>query len=435
MSDTLKQLREKLVAKRARLGDLFAHTIKDADTGEEEYDFQSVDADWLPTAILEAKGSDKTKRVCALVKTLTTECNDDQDEVGVIEEAVTSAKAFEERERLDREPAAAAAHPEGQKQFKTLGEMIVADPIWKQWVTDESARKTLQIKLPEMGLRDIYKTLFETTAGWLPESLRTGQVVDAVTRPLQVIDIMPKQNTGFAQVAYMLETTRTHAAAETAEGAAFKESTFVLTPQTSPVRKITDSVPVTDEQLEDVPMAESYLNGRILFGIQQRLDQQIISGDGTPPNLDGILNVSGIQTQARGADAVPDAILKALTLVRTTGRALPTHCLLHPTDSQNLRLLKTADGIYIWGSPSDAVQMRIWGLPVVENESLSQGNGLVGSFMAAWIALVERRGITIEMGFDGSDWTTGQQTLRGSGRWAMPVYRPPAFCTVTGLPA
>jgi hypothetical protein len=55
--------------------------------------------------------------------------------------------------------------------------------------------------------------------------------------------------------------------------------------------------------------------------------------------------------------------------------------------------------------------------------------------MAAWIALVERRGITIEMGFDGSDWTTGQQTLRGSGRWALPVYRPPAFCTVTGLPA
>ncbi|KKK52792.1 hypothetical protein LCGC14_3101350, partial [marine sediment metagenome] len=344
--DTLKQLREKLVAKRARCGEIFACTTKNADTGEHDPDFQKFEADWLPTDVAALKGTEKTRRIRDLLLAMVKECGDMQDEVAVMEEVATSAKAFAERERLDREPAAAAAHPEGQKQFKTLGEMIVADPIWKQWVTDESARKTLQIKLPEMGLRDIYKTLFETTAGWLPESLRTGQVVDAVTRPLQVIDIMPKQNTGFAQVAYMLETTRTHAAAETVEGAAFKESTFVLTPQTSPVRKITDSVPVTDEQLEDVPMAESYLNGRILFGIQQRLDQQIISGDGTPPNLDGILNVSGIQTQARGADAVPDAILKALTLVRTTGRALPTHCLLHPTDSQNLRLLRTADGIY-----------------------------------------------------------------------------------------
>ncbi len=435
MSDTLKQLKDKLAARRKRCGEIFACTTKNADTGENDPDFQKFEADWLPTDVAALKGTEKTRRIRDLVIAMTEECNDMQDEVAVMEEVATSAKAFADRERLDRQPAAAPAHPEGKKEFKTLGEMIVADPIWKQWVTDESARKTLAIKLPEMGLRDIYKTLFETTAGWLPESLRTGQVVDAVTRPLQVIDIMPKQNTGFAQVAYMLETTRTHAAAETAEAGTYKESTFVLTPQTSPVRKITDSVPVTDEQLEDVPMAESYLNGRILFGIQQRLDQQIISGDGTPPNLDGILNVSGIQTQARGADAVPDAILKALTLVRTTGRALPTHVLLHPTDSQNLRLLKTADGIYIWGSPSDAVQMRIWGLPVVENESLSQGTGLVGSFMAAWIALVERRGITIEMGFDGSDWTTGQQTLRGSGRWAMPVYRPPAFCTVTGLPA
>ena len=433
MSDTLKQLQEKLVAKRAKLGDLFAHKSTD-DDGATVYDFQAVEAEWLPDDVEKLKGGAKTTRICELVKEYTAECEALHDEVVIIEEAETSAKAYAERERLDREPAAAAAHPEGKKEFKTLGEMIIADPIWAKWADpDSSARKTHSIKLPDMGLDDIRKTLFETTAGWLPESLRTGQVVDAVTRPLQVIDIMPKQNTGFAQVVYMLETTRTHAAAETAEGAAFKESTFVLTPTTTNVRKITDSVPVTDEQLEDVAMAESYLNGRILFGIQQRLDQQIISGDGTPPNLDGILNVSGIQTQAKGADPVPDAIFKAMTKVRVTGRALPTHILLHPNDWQQIRLLRTADGVYIWGNPSEAGPERVWGLPVVQNESLTENAGLVGSFMSAWIALVERRGITIEMGFDGADWTTGQQTLRGSGRWALPVYRPPAFCTVTGI--
>ncbi|KKM05906.1 hypothetical protein LCGC14_1749380, partial [marine sediment metagenome] len=203
MSDTLKQLQEKLVAKRAKLGDLFAHKSTD-DDGATVYDFQAVEAEWLPDDVEKLKGGAKTTRICELVKEYTAECEALHDEVVIIEEAETSAKAYAERERLDREPAAAAAHPEGKKEFKTLGEMIIADPIWAKWADpDSSARKTHSIKLPDMGLDDIRKTLFETTAGWLPESLRTGQVVDAVTRPLQVIDIMPKQNTGFAQVVYM----------------------------------------------------------------------------------------------------------------------------------------------------------------------------------------------------------------------------------------
>ena len=122
-----------------------------------------------------------------------------------------------------------------------------------------------------------------------------------------------------------------------------------------------------------------------------------------------------------------------MTLIRVTGRALPTHALLHPNDWQQIRLLRTADGIYIWGNPSEAGPERLWGLPVVQNESLTENAGLVGSFMPAWIQLVERRGITVEMGFVGTDFTEGKQTLRASGRWALPVYRPAAFCTVTGI--
>ena len=435
MSDTLKQLRDSLVAKRARLGDLFAHKSTGED-GAPAYDFQAVKADWLPDDVAKLEGTQKTARVCELVKSMTAECEDLQDQVAVIEEAVTSAKAFEDRARIDKEPVRRPAHPEGNKsqdENMTLGKRIVTDPIWAKWAADDSAKKTLAMKFPEMGMADIRKTLFETTAGWAPESLRTGQVVDAVTRPIQVMDIMPTGNTGFAQVVYMLETTRTHAAAEKAEGAAYAESTFVLTETSVTVRKITDSVPVTDEQLEDVTFAESYLNGRLLFGIQQRLDTAVVSGTGVAPIIEGILNVSGIQTQAKGADPVPDAIFKAMTKVRVTGRALPTHVLLHPNDWQQIRLLRTADGIYIWGSPSEAGSERIWGLPVVQAEATTEGTGIVGSFMAAWIMLVERRGITVEMGFDDGDFVEGKHTIRASGRWALPVFRPPAFATVTGI--
>lgn len=430
MSDTLKQLREKLAAKRARLGDLFAHKSTD-DDGKPVYDFQAVEADWLPDDVATLEGTTKSLRIAELANAMTEEVSELHDQVVTLEEASTSAKAFAERERLDRQPASAATHPDGVKaETKSIGQRVVEDPIFKAW---QAGDRSQPIEFPDLGLRDIRKTLFETTAGWAPESLRTGFVAEAVTRPLQAIDIMPSGNTGFAQVVYMRETTRTHSAAEKAEGADYAESTFVLTEASSTVRKITDSVPVTDEQLEDVAMAQSYLEGRLLFGVTQRLDQQIISGDGIAPNIDGILNVGGIQTRARGGDPVPDVIYKCMTDIRVTGRALPTHVLMHPTDWEGIRLLRTADGVYIWGNPSETGAERLWGLPVVQNESLTVTNALVGSFMPAWIQLVERRGITIDMGFVNDDFTKGKQTLRASGRWALPVYRPAVFCTATGL--
>ncbi|KKK98624.1 hypothetical protein LCGC14_2640920, partial [marine sediment metagenome] len=89
--------------------------------------------------------------------------------------------------------------------------------------------------------------------------------------------------------------------------------------------------------------------------------------------------------------------------------------------------------IYIWGNPSEAGPERIWGLPVVQNESLTENTGLVGSFEPAWISLFERRGVVIERGFVGTQFTEGKQTIRGSMRAALVVFRPAAFATVTSI--
>ena len=120
--------------------------------------------------------------------------------------------------------------------------------------------------------------------GWAPENIRTGRVVLDATRPIQAIDIFPPGQTDQHSVVYMEETTFTPAAAERAESAAYAEATFELTERTSRVRSIGASVPVTDEQLADVPAVRSYLNQRLTFGVRQRLDGQILVGNGTAPN-------------------------------------------------------------------------------------------------------------------------------------------------------
>lgn len=425
---TLAELRKKRDDQRNRLSDVFQQSTVKKDDGAKEYDFRKVSG--LGDGIDELTGTQKSVAVAKWVQEKNSELDGLCQEIEVLESAEKAANDFEaSAKHLNRPmfPGANDGNPVHQAIVKSLGNQIVDHETFKKW--REGGAQDQKIKLPELGLKD----LFQTTAGWLGESTRTGVIVPAVTRPLQILDIMPTGQTGQPNVVYMEETTRTHASAETAEGAQKPESAFALTERTSPVQEIADSIPVTDIQLEDVPMVQSYLDGRLRFGIRQRLDTQIVAGNGTSPNLRGILNTVGIQTQARAADPVPDAIFKAGTLVRVNGRATPTHVLLHPNDWQEIRLLRTADGIYIWGNPSEAGPERIWGYPVVQNEVLTEGTGLIGSFEPQWITLFERRGIIVERGFVNDQFRQNRSTIRASMRAAVVVYRPAAFSTITGI--
>lgn len=320
------------------------------------------------------------------------------------------------------EPGTGPAHRAAEE--KSFGELFTGSAAYKQ--------RTGQVG-PEAHLDVEVKTLFSTTAGWLPETTRTGRVVDYATRPIQVIDLIPGNTTGQSSVVYMEETTFTNTAAETAEGAAYPEAALGLTEQTSPVRKVSVYIPVTDEQLEDEAQAQGYLNNRLPFLLRQRLDSQILVGNGTAPNLRGILNVVGIQTQARGADPIPDAVYKAMVATQVTGRAMPNAVIMHPLNWQSVRLLRTADGIYIWGSPSEAGPARIWGLPIAQADSITLGTSLVGDF-ANFSELVTRRGVDVQVSNSHSTYfVEGKQAVRADVRVAVVIYRPAAFCTVTGL--
>lgn len=276
------------------------------------------------------------------------------------------------------------------------------------------------------------KATMTTSAGWAPDVVRGPRFVDYATPPIELLDMIPMVTTNQTSVAFMEETTFTNAAAERAEGAAKAESTLVLTERTSAVRSIATSMGVTDEQLEDVERINAYLNNRLPFMLRQRLEQQILTGDGSAPNLRGILNVSGIQTQAKGADPTPDAIYKAMVLVMTTGDAQPDAVVMNPLDWQDVRLLRTADGLYIWGSPADAGPERIWGLPVVLSQRETQNTAIVGSFRA-FSEIDVKKGITVERGYINDDFTKDITRLRAEIRAAFVVYRPAAFCTVTGV--
>lgn len=427
--EQLQQKRDKLAGKLAAF---MKSVTKTGDDGKKRYHFDEATSEHVSSELADMKGLEKSEAVSKWFIESTDELNEIAEQCETLEAGEKAAEEFAKRERtMKRLPSPGSGGSIQKGEPVSFGKQLVDHPNYKNLGNG----KQETIEFPEMRILTgpEQKTTFATSAGWDPETIRQPGFVDAVTRPLQIVDIIPSIPTSRDTITWMLETTRTHSAAEIAEEGPYPEDAYVLTEQSTPVRKIGTNIPATDEQLADVPFASTYLDSRIRFGVRQRLDGQIVSGDGTGSNLEGIENVTGIQTQALGGDPVPDAFYKSMTLIRTTGRAMPTHHVMLPSDWEGIRLTRTADGIYIWGNPSEAGPERLWGLPVIQNEALSATTGMVGSFQLEWIYLAERAGVTVQSGFINDDFTDGRQRLRAQGRWALAVTRPAAFCQVTGI--
>ena len=372
--------------------------------------------------------------------------------IQTLEAKIRSLEAESEREAADAEaqrqakglPSALAslhgmthAAGAGAVEVKNVGREFIQADGFKEHVA-AAAENTAFVKTidasPTAVLLKSVKATMTTSAGWGPENRRQDVVVPAAVRPLTLLEIMPPAiPLTEAALVYMEESTRTHAASEIAEGGAYSEDSFALTERTNPARKVGSRLPVTDEQLADVAQVERYINSRLMYGVRARLESQILNGDGTAPNLRGILNTTGIQTQALGSDSRPDAVHKAITKVESVGFAPATHIIAHPTDWEQVRLLKTSDGDYAAAPLAAAGPRLLFNIPVVLSTALAAGTVLVGSFMEPFLLFGERQGVMVEQGYVGDQFGEGKSTMRGSGRWAVGVARPAAFCTVTGF--
>lgn len=407
------------------------------DTIQKVYELAGESYDFDNKEIFELLGVKSTMEVTEKLRSLNAECED----LYLKAKEAYDIEVIEERQKaigteLKRPGHLALHHPDpngdarlpARAEIKSFGQLFVEAPEYKAYRDAKGSVKQFTVVIEDADV----KTLFQRPTGWGPDARPSGLFVEAATRPIQVLDLIPMANTDQSSVVYWEETIRTHAAAERAEGATAAESTFRVEQKVVQVRFIGDSVPVTDEQLDDVGQARAYLDNRLSFGVRQKADSQILVGDGVAENIRGITNVVGIQTQAKSTDPTFDAVHKAMTKIRVTGRAFPNGIVLHPNDWEAIRLTRTADGIYILGNPAVVGPMTLFGVPVTLSDALTENTGLVGDF-ANHSLFYERRGVQIEVGYSGTQFPEFKQTIRAAWRVAFIVSRPAAFCTVTGI--
>jgi HK97 family phage major capsid protein len=294
-----------------------------------------------------------------------------------------------------------------------------------------------------------FKATFDSTAAGLDTSRNyvtpPGGLVLIEQQRLTIRDLLPVGETTQNTIYYPKETLYTNAAETVAEEGQKPEATLDIESASAPVKKIAVLIKVSDEMWDDFPMLRDYVNSRLRFMVEQKEEDQLLNGSGTGNNITGILNTSGIQTQAEGADTPVDAIFKAMTKIKTpasnVGGYNPSGIVMNPTDVELIRLSKDANNQYYFGGPAYApygngpyaAAFKLWGLPVVETTAITAGTALVGDFrMGAQI--FQRTGIDVKT-FDQNedDVNFNRKTIRVEERLALAVYRPSAFCTVTSI--
>lgn len=268
-----------------------------------------------------------------------------------------------------------------------------------------------------------------------PERIARVPQVTADER-LNIRDVISTGQTSAGSVEYVREESASNLAAPTAHGAEKPEEDIEYTLQAAPVRTIAGWMPVQNQQLEDWAQLRSLIDGRMRYSVKRAEEEQILYGDGTPPNIEGILEVAGttdIATNGRYVQAqhtLIDVVRMGITDVLVAGYQANA-VVLHPFDWESIVLEKGTDERYVWVVVQDATGPRIWGVRVVESiGAQSRATGRREVVVGDWqmgAQLLDRMQTTVQVGLIDRQFIENMRTLLAEERIALPIYAPKAF--------
>ena len=342
----------------------------------------------------------------------------------------------------ESDPKPAAASREALPT-KALGDRVLESEGYAALAASgvlESERRTIgNVQLAEMTRGEIKAALLtgasDTSAGAFVVNDQKGYVPQP-RRPLRVLDLITIGDTDSDTVEYARQTAFTNVAAETAESTdttdgSKPEATIAFEKVTAAVKTIAHWVPATRRALRDAGQLRTIIESQLRYGLDLRLENQVVAGNGSGENLTGIVNTSGILTQAMGSDTAVDAIHKAITQIRL-GYVEPNGVGLHPNDWQDIRLSKNSAGDYYYGPPALAGSEMVWGLPVAVTPAFSSGTGVVGDYRQATLWLREVAQI-LASDSHSDFFVKNLVAILAEMAAAFGVQMPAAFAKVTGI--
>lgn len=275
------------------------------------------------------------------------------------------------------------------------------------------------------------------SGGNMPQALRLPGINDIAERVPNVYSRIPKLTVSGNTVDWVYETGQEGAAAGTAEGVAKNQidNNFVVT--SISLLKQTAYFKLSTEMLTDVPFMQSWIRNKLIVRLLNHVDNQVIDGDGTGTNLNGL--VTQATAFAAGTFALTvdnankvDVLAVAANQIRIANHSGSLTILMHPSDVTSLKLEKitSTDKRYVDRLLQVGSTMTMDGIPIIESTAITAGDYLIGDFSKALIA--EKGGIMVEVGLDGTDFTKNMRTILAEWRGEVIIQNNDTTAFVTG---
>lgn len=323
----------------------------------------------------------------------------------------------------------------GRNTIQRLGSVVESDQV-KALLSNQatSARVTLD------GM-DIKSTITgdsgtpATPDDHLSPASRVPGIVSGAVRRLGVADIIPTVSVTSNQAGVTVESSFTNATeGQEFEGDTKAESVMTFDLVQKPIITLATFVKASTQVLSDAPALQTYINTRLAHFLRVRLEHEILNGDNSAGQFDGLMrSANHDEFTPTAGDTELDSLRKAVEQVQLNDYA-PTHVILHPTDWRRIELQKADEStdLYTLGHADGARYVaagmgpRLWNLEVVLSRSIDAGKFILGEFGAACM-LFDRMSPTIEIGYTNDDFVKNLVVVRGEMRAALGVAVPDAL--------
>ena len=264
------------------------------------------------------------------------------------------------------------------------------------------------------------------SGGTVPQPQRLEGVNDIAERATVTYPLIPKLNTAANTIEWVYETAQDGTIDGTAEGAAKDQidNDFVVT--SVALVKRAAYFKVSTEMLDDASFMAGWLRNKLLVRLMLDVDNQCLNGNGTAPNLKGIMSyatafapgtfATGSPNEVDNAN-VADVLVVALNQIKIANQSVQNLAIqMYPTDVAVLKTIKLSatDKRYVDRLLQVGSTLTLDGVPIIENNNMAEGEYLVGDFGKATI--VQKEGIMIEVGLDGNDFTKNMRTILAEWR-------------------
>jgi HK97 family phage major capsid protein len=319
---------------------------------------------------------------------------------------------------------------------RSIGERF-ATPEFRAWA-EGGARGESPILDIDQDFRSVVDVgSGATSGGALTRPDRQSRIgKDFIDRKVWLIDLLPHVPTNQNSVEYVQDQSPladlADKAVEVTEGSAKPQAGPTFAVINEPTATIAAWVNVTRQTAADVPQIMGYLDGRLRYSLKRRADGQAINGNGTPPNLKGLANRSGIGTYAPSStEARVLSIRHGITLAEQA-EVVPEIIVLNPADAELFDIYNAASaGIH--AQPDDqplATQRTAWGLTQVRSNAIASGTALLIDPMA--VAVIDRMQATALMtDSHASNFTSNILTLLLESRLGLALYDPKGVTKIT----